>query len=168
MLFDFTKKFNFASQWINTSMLNNITFLYHNWTNSKCLRLKVYSQFLSSTPWKVSSDFTTKICCEICCDVGLIPFCCARWSFQLSSLEAFFSLEKYPSACVTFSHEYLCWQFSATVTELTLWGRGKMATISQTTFSNASSWMKMFEFRLRFHWSLFLGVQTTISQHWFR
>ena len=28
--------------------------------------------------------------------------------------------------------------------------------------------MKMYEFRLRFHWSLFLGVQTTISQHWFR
>ena len=27
--------------------------------------------------------------------------------------------------------------------------------------------MKMYEFRLRFHWSLFLGVQTTISQHWF-
>ena len=28
--------------------------------------------------------------------------------------------------------------------------------------------MKMCEYRLRFHWSLFLGVQTTISQHWFR
>ena len=30
------------------------------------------------------------------------------------------------------------------------------------------SWMKMYEFRLRFHWNLFLVVQTTISQHWFR
>ena len=28
------------------------------------------------------------------------------------------------------------------------------------------NWMKMYELRLRFHWSLFLGV--TIFQHWFR
>ena len=34
--------------------------------------------------------------------------------------------------------------------------------ISQTTFSNAFSWTKMCEFRLRFHWSLFLRVQLTI------
>ena len=38
---------------------------------------------------------------------------------------------------------------------LTHWGRDKMAAIFQTTFSNAFSWMKMFKFRLRFHWSLF-------------
>ena len=36
---------------------------------------------------------------------------------------------------------------------LTHWGRDKMDAISQTTFSNAFSWMKMHEFRLRFHWS---------------
>ena len=51
---------------------------------------------------------------------------------------------------------------------LTHWGRDKMAAISQTIFSNAFSWMKMDEFRLRFHWSLFLRVQLTIFQHWFR
>ena len=38
----------------------------------------------------------------------------------------------------------------------------------QTTFSNAFSWMKIYEFRLRFHWNLFLRVQLTIFQHWFR
>ena len=43
-----------------------------------------------------------------------------------------------------------------------------MDAISQTTFSSAFSWMKMFEYRLKFHWSLFLRVQLTISQHWFR
>ena len=43
-----------------------------------------------------------------------------------------------------------------------------MDAISQTTFSYAFSWMKMFEYRLKFHWSLFLRVQLTISQHWFR
>ena len=51
---------------------------------------------------------------------------------------------------------------------LTYWGRGKSAAISQTTFSNAFSWMKMNEFRIKFHWSLFLGAQLTILQHWFR
>ena len=51
---------------------------------------------------------------------------------------------------------------------LTHWCRDKMAVVSQTTLSNAFSWMKMFEFRWRFHWSLFLRVQLTIFQHWFR
>ena len=51
---------------------------------------------------------------------------------------------------------------------LTHWGRDKIAAVSQTTLSNAFSWMKMLEFRLRFHWSLFLSVQLTIFQHWFR
>ena len=48
------------------------------------------------------------------------------------------------------------------------WGRDNMDAISQTTFWSAFSWMKMFEFRLKFHWSLFLRVQLTIFQHWFR
>ena len=47
---------------------------------------------------------------------------------------------------------------------LTHWGRHKINAILQT-FSNA---MKMFEFQLKFHWSLFLKVQLTIFQHWFR
>ena len=44
----------------------------------------------------------------------------------------------------------------------------QMDAISQTTFSNAFSWMKMFKFQLKFHWSLFLRFQLTIFQHWFR
>ena len=52
--------------------------------------------------------------------------------------------------------------------ELTHWGRHKMDAISQTTFSSAFSLMKIFELRLKFHWSLFLRVQLTIFQHWFR
>ena len=51
---------------------------------------------------------------------------------------------------------------------LTHWGRDKMDAISQTTFSSAFSWMKIFEFWLKFHWSLFPRVQLTIFQHWFR
>ena len=51
---------------------------------------------------------------------------------------------------------------------LTHWGRDKMDATSQTTLSIAFSWMNMLEFRLNFHWSLFLRVQLTISQHWLR
>ena len=50
---------------------------------------------------------------------------------------------------------------------LTHWGRDKMAAIFQTTFSTAFSWMKMLKSRLKFHWCLFLRVQSTIFQHWF-
>ena len=45
---------------------------------------------------------------------------------------------------------------------LTHWGRDEMNNISQTTFSNIFSSMKMFEFRLKFHWSLFPRIQLTI------
>ena len=51
---------------------------------------------------------------------------------------------------------------------LTHGGRDKMNNISQTTFSNVFYSMKMFEFRFKFHWSLFPRVQLTIFQHWFR
>ena len=51
---------------------------------------------------------------------------------------------------------------------LTRRGRDKMVAIFQTTFSNTFSGKKMFEFRLRFHWNLFLRFQLTISEHWFR
>ena len=51
---------------------------------------------------------------------------------------------------------------------LTNWGRDKMAAIFQSTVSNGFSWMKMYEFRLKFHWSLLPRIQLTIFQHWFR
>ena len=41
----------------------------------------------------------------------------------------------------------------------------KMAAISQMTFSNAFSWMKMYWYQLKFHWSCFLMVQLVIFQH---
>ena len=42
--------------------------------------------------------------------------------------------------------------------QLTHWGRDKLVDISQTTFSNVFSSIKMLEFRLKFLWSLFLKV----------
>ena len=51
------------------------------------------------------------------------------------------------------------------------WGRDKMAANFLTTISNTFSWLKIYEFRLRYHWSLLLRmlrVPLTIFQHWFR
>ena len=45
---------------------------------------------------------------------------------------------------------------------LTHWSQYKMVSISQTIFSYAFSWKKTYEFRLTFHWSLFLRVKLTI------
>ena len=63
-------------------------------------------------------------------------------------------------------HQAIIWTNGGIL--LTHWGRDNMADISQTIFSNAFSWMKIYEFRLIFHWSLFLWFWLTISQHWFR
>ena len=41
----------------------------------------------------------------------------------------------------------------------------KMAAILQIFFSDVLSWMKNVVFWLQFHWSLFLRVQLTITQH---
>ena len=55
-------------------------------------------------------------------------------------------------------------KFLRRVHAFTHWGRGKIAAISQSTYTNAFSWMKFIEFRLKFHWSLFLKVQSKICQ----
>ena len=46
-----------------------------------------------------------------------------------------------------------------TITYLTHWGQDKMASIL---------WMKVLKFRLKFHWSLFPRIQSTIRPHWYR
>ena len=58
--------------------------------------------------------------------------------------------------------------FLLEVIMLTHWGQDKMAAIFQTSFSNRFFWMKMYQFWLIFHWSLFPRVQLTIFQHWLR
>ena len=58
--------------------------------------------------------------------------------------------------------------FVSAIRIVTHCNRDKMATISQTTFSTAFSSMKLFVFWLKFDRSLFLSVQLTINQHWFR
>ena len=46
------------------------------------------------------------------------------------------------------------------------WDLEKMAANFLATLSNAFYWMTMYEFRLRFHWNLFLRFDLTLSQKW--
>ena len=57
--------------------------------------------------------------------------------------------------CVSSFMMRIRWSTLWSFDHLTHWGRDKMAAISQTIFSSEFSWMKIYEFRLRFHWSLF-------------
>ena len=45
-------------------------------------------------------------------------------------------------------------------------GQDKLAPIFGTTFSNAFYWIKPYQYRIMFHWSLFPRVQSIIFQHW--
>ena len=75
-------------------------------------------------------------------------------------------IDKHPHSYLT--QWLLCWHSPWFGSVLTHWGWDKMAAFSHTTFSKAFSWMKNYEFRFKFHWSLFLRVQFPISELWFR
>ena len=53
------------------------------------------------------------------------------------------------------------------VLPFTYWGWDKIVAILQTTFSNTFL-IKVYEFRLKSHWIVYLRWQLTIFQHWFR
>ena len=87
--------------------------------------------------------------------------------WALTRLQATFRTKAEPVHwCILTSQCVKC--IDAWTEMLTHWGPDKMAAISQTTLSNPFSWMKMFELKLKFHWSWFPRVQLTIFHHWFR
>ena len=95
-----------------------------------------------------------------------------QWNFMraFSVLLALCSVKKQVGSCGTISVQlwYLCYVLKWSVTLLTHLCLDKIAAISPTIFPDAFSWMKNFVFWLKFDWSLFLRVQLTITQHWFR
>ena len=81
-----------------------------------------------------------------------------------ASDENFIKMTTFSFQWVMFCHfPVFSWCFT-----LTHWGWHRNVATSQTTFSNAVSWMKMFKFWFKFHLSLFPRVQSAIFQHWFR
>ena len=63
-----------------------------------------------------------------------------------------FTLDAYASRPVA------CYHYSLHLaSSVTHWDRDKMAIIFQTIFWDGFSWMKMYEYRLKFHSNLFVG-----------
>ena len=95
---------------------------------------------------------------------------------SLCVISGLFLISCYTGPCMTYQYWDLIEQKGANLSIqrtyssmfLTHWDLDKKAAIFQKIFSNACSWMKMYQFRLRFHWSLFPRVLLTILQHWFR
>ena len=77
------------------------------------------------------------------------------------------TLSRYRNSHYKVTRDCLIFTMGKTAT-LTHWDRANMAAIFWTTFWNAFSWMKMYEFRLTCHWYLSLRVKLIISHHLFR
>ena len=90
-------------------------------------------------------------------------------TFSVEKISDHLSSSTEERKCFFFFGHYAVWScyFMCGFNIIPLPSLEKMATISQTTFSNALSWMKRFDFSLRFHWYLFLRDQLNITQHWF-
>ena len=85
----------------------------------------------------------------------------------------------YWSSC---KHAVMCWnwavmsaksdwivaRFLSSSGTVTHWSPDKIVPILQITFSYAFPWTRMLVFWFKIHLSLFLCVQLSISQHWFR
>ena len=115
---------------------------------------KIWPWHFTWTAFK-SDDFNT--CLVLCARIM------ARIPMSIRTVSSYL----FHSTLVVSAYTDVVLKLSIAFLTLTHWGRDKMDAISQTTLSNAFSWMKILEFRLKFHWSLFLRVLLTIFQHWF-
>ena len=125
---------------------------------------------LLSNRFKISfQDLTKRQGMSLVVSVTHVSVICSFWVTPFLTIwyTILYTLTRYLMGSVV---TWASWRLKSPATRLWLthWGRDKMDVISQTTLSNAFSWMTMVEFRLRFHWSLFIRVQLTIIHHWFR
>ena len=139
--------------YMHNSCLNELIFRVYigmHWNFNFSFKIPQQKHFLSSG--------RDKYCIGHCVSINFIP-----WIWSLGSLETLTLTTFWIDHILAVDHWFL-----NTLRPRQNGCHSKMDAIPQTTFSNAISWMKMFEFRLKFHWSLFLKVQLTIFQHWFR
>ena len=126
------------------------------WTNAGILLIGPYGTNFSEILIEILTFSFTKM------GLKVSP---AKWRPFCLGLNVLSNIPLLESAVTQFTRRLYA---SSGLNDLTHWGRYKMDAISQTAFSSAFSWMKMHEFRLRFHWSFFLRFELTIFQHWFR
>ena len=157
--------------WTNTGILLILTL----GTNFSEILIKIHTLSSEKMHLKVSSAKWQPFCLSLnmLTHCPLMMSCGAWWHQAITWTNVHFLLLKFCGPHLTWEQCHvesadgviLYNEFShfPGASELTHWGRDKMATTFQTTFSNAFSWMKMNEFFwLKFHWSLFLRVQLAI------
>ena len=157
-------------------------------TNSKCSNVIVINRCIYPTRWwwidRIYSKYIevkTVLDANWTQSVAFTSFT-GKTSFVSTEVNLVINLW-FPSPAMSYTTQFMAWINNCTHTEqqnpvshscpvfnggLTHWGRDKMSAISQTTLSNAFSWMKPYQFLLRFHWSFFPRVHWTIFQHCFR
>ena len=128
-------------------------------TSPKTSTAMVYTQFFLPELISIYSCIWYSVCMYIHCCTG-----------NLVSLELIYCFGKNPTShwsqiilfvfiAITFHisqwYRTCSWYEFSKGFNLTHSGRDKMAGISQMTVWNVFSWMKMYQFRLRFYWSCF-------------
>ena len=109
-------------------------------------------EFVLYTILCIKPDITVWKCHFSCYPVDVNVFTQTTTTLLSSTSPPLIVVNKHSTYHLERMHALLC----STIL-LTHWSRDKMATIFQTTFSNAFSWMKMMEFRLEFQCNLFQG-----------
>ena len=151
--------------------------------NTSCTYLQQLGMFIFRCQWLWLILIITRYCSKPSRITGKTPLHIECWHsnqyqsslsvdfgkpflWQRSAKQTSHDMDKYLDPCITMGCDCSSMLYpNDRVNILRPW---QMDAISQTTFSNVFSWMKMFEFRLKFHWSLFPRVQLTIFQQWFR
>ena len=118
------------------------------------------------TPIFIMCTYRSVLCCMIPFDI--VDFPCFLSSFTWKRALYWGSSRHGNIRRASVDCSWLARAYLQVNIELTRRNLNNMADIVQTTFSNAFSCKKMFEFWLKFHWSLFLGVQLAVSQHFVR
>ena len=133
--------------------------VYRNRQNVCCFAENNFKLILFNENVWILSENSTEICSWVLID--------GKWAMVQVMAWHWTGPKPLPESMMPFP---VHWSIYSTpdLSGLTHWGWEKMADIFQTTFSNAFSWMKTYEFRLEFHWIWFLRVQLTILQHWLR
>ena len=136
------------------SALTTITTSERNFVNNLLAEIcmqpsgtKMVSAFLNVNHTGIMGKFSAEIYCR---NLFLLPHypVLVTWGRIVLKTPSTLPLWNWILQVVCTQRGPLIWTF---ITVLTYWGRHKMDAISQTTFSNAFSWLKMHEFRLIFH-----------------
>ena len=117
-----------------------------------------YGVFLWSFEWKLTALLRYKT-------VSFFVRFMAQFSHMKQSW-IWNTTQRQQSTNHVYCHRAAPWRYEhIRLEQLTHWGQYEVAAVCQMAYSHVICWIKMYKFRLSFHWSLFPRVQSTIIQH---